>query len=970
MIDFARKYTKYLVAGIAGLVSLVAYCITMAPTVSFWDCGEFVAAADTLGIPHPPGTPFFVFFARAIIVLLPMVEEVAKRVNYISVFSSAATVFLVALFAWDLLARLAPQAGKRVKSAAALCAGFLLAFSDTFWFNAVEAEVYGLAMFMLVLVSYLALKWLDSRDNKLLVLICYIGFLGVGVHLYTMLTIPAVFILLLIGDPRGVGQALVKRWPVWVSGTLLYSVVYAVGYFIPATLILLLALLLAVALTGREAPIRREFTLSLWFTIVALVGFSTHLYIPIRSELNPVIDENNPELNVKDENGKLQLSNLLNGENWTAFNNFVERKQYGSESMINRAFYRRGELSNQVLTFPHMGYGGYQIAQFLPYKVGEVLYYQPGLYTVTPEDNPPVVRGSLEFPTQMTTIGNSKGMQAFLFLLFNGLIFWTLYAACKRNRTIGIYLSALYIICSAGLLWYINFADGTKLENSDRQTWMRMVNEYNAQISATNGARLPAAPDPNTLNKLRLDSANGLATFSQDAAWRDWKRIQAAWTSVGLTAPDIPAPVHLEVRERDYFYAPAFIFMAMLYGLGIGFLLLALRERKDGLFQPVAFAAVVLCFAVPLFANYKEHNRHGLWVPWDYAYNLLMSCEPNAILFTNGDNDTFPLWFAQEVAGIRKDVRVVNLSLGNTDWYIKQILDVPPVLKLSYNHQTIDSKMAISEKNYKDADHQVDTWASKAKAAVPMYARQVEILQARLDTLRAQGADTAKAASDLQERKVRLQVVKALEDWTARRAGGTMQTQNKLVFDLALNNPDVPLHFSTTVSLNHAIGLDKYMVQKGMIWDMVKGIDSTPTQNFDAERTAYLVDSVFQTRGLGDGTAHIDLETMQLLSSYNMIYLQLANALKVSNPARALHYAELAQKQFPGEWRNAQMVAELKARQGDTAGAFAAIADMESKMGPDMALYLRESYRRLAHLKAMEDSQRTAAQAEVLDSLL
>ena len=941
-----EKWMKHIFAGIAGLVALIVYALTMAPTVSFWDCGEFVACANTLGIPHPPGTPFFVFFARAVIVLLPFVEEIAKRVNYISVFSSAATVYITALFAWDFLATvlksdaIAEKISARVRTivlaTSALVAGFLLTFSDTFWFNAVEAEVYGIAMFILMLISYLGLVWFRKRNeddsDRILIFICYIAFLGVGAHLYTMLTVPAVFVLLLVAQPKKI----VERIPVWITGTLLCSVIYMVSAFIEISLGCLIVLAVLTFVKPFTPNVNKAVRLSLAFAFFALVGYSTHLYIPIRSELNPIIDENDPEVNIRDEQGNLQLGNLFKSEHWIAFNNFVERKQYGSESMLTRAFYRRSQLAHQVLAFPNMSYGGYQMAQYLPYKVGGV-GYSNGVYTFDKSDNTPLERFGFKFPTQMSFMGDNIVPQLLIFLLFNGLIVLVCVFVCRRNRNLGIYLSVLYGLCSLGLLFYINFADGTRMEQRERDYWVSVMTRNVADLN-TVGAGITKVPDPNELIDLRQEiehakmsieslrnrgaSAAEIAKYERAVdkaehatAWVNWKKIESGFAQRGLRAP-FPDPVHMEVRERDYFYTPAFIFMSMIFGIGAGILVFVCATGAyASIASPVAAAIVLISFLVPCISNYKEHDRSGLWVPWDYAYNLLNSCRPNAILFTNGDNDTFPLWFAQEVAGIRKDVRVVNLSLGNTDWYIKQMLDNEPILKLSYDKKTIDSDMVLDNSSAQNPNHSVGTWVNRANRLMPQ-------LKSRIEQMEGQELSPADSVK-LLTFKTHYQIWDAFTEWASRTRSGMMLTQHKLVLDLALQNMDKPIEISTTVGTSNFMGLEKYMVQEGLVYNLVKG-DLNPKRNeFDAAYAAGLIDSVFKFRGLGDGTAFINEETSRLLSSYVSLYLQISfnareriAALRMQKPftsqmkaeadslaASSIKYLEIGMKQFPEEWR-------------------------------------------------------------------
>lgn len=952
MKKISENLLKYMTAGLAAVVAFIVYAMTMAPTVSFWDCGEFIACSNILGIPHPPGTPFFVLLSRAVILALPFVEEIAKRVNYISVFCSAATVFVTSLFAWDFLAKILSKdslvdrvsAGfrKLILFTAALTAGTLLTFSDTFWFNAVEAEVYGFAMFIVMLVSYLAFKWLDHKDdgwgNRILIFICYIAFVGVGAHLYTLLTIPAVFALLLLAEPKKI----VSRIPVWITGTLLCSVIYAVSSFIAIAIASAFVLGVLVLARVGSLEVKKSFRLSFAFALVALLGYSSHLYLPIRSELNPAIDENDPEINFKDEQGNLQLGNLLDSKNWKSFNDFVERKQYGSESMLSRAMHRRARTAHQFLSFPNMGYGGYQIAQYLPFKVGGVSFGN-GTYVFDPSENEPLERFGFYFPTQMQLMGDNVPAQLIWFLLFNGAIVAVCVFSYRRSKKLGVYLCFLYALCSFGLLFYVNFADGTRMDSSRDFNYWKSAMESNVRDLKQAGISIPSVPNPNALidarqniehakmalNTLRYRNASAseisaaeqkLHALESAPIWQSWKLIEAAYAKVGRRAP-FPETVHIEVRERDYFYTPAFIFMSLIFGVGVGILVYLLAIKASAFAAPVAVAFIAICSVIPCISNYREHDRSGLWVPWDYAYNLLMSCRPNAILFTNGDNDTFPLWFAQQVAGVRKDVRVVNLSLGNTDWYIKQMLTQEPILKLSYDKEGIEKRMAIGDLNERNPEHYTQTWIAKADRAIPA-------LQSRIANM-TDSTGAAKPDADtlkLKQYRVMLQVYSAFKEWQAKSHAGLMLTQYKLVLDLAMNNVDRPLHFSTTVGQSNFMGLEKYMVQEGMIFNLMQG-DTTDrrsvNQDFDLERTAYLIDSVYKFRGLGDGTAYIDGETTRLLSSYTSLYLQIAFQVRENIVAllqnaplttskkqqidalveKALHFLDKGIAQFPEEWR-------------------------------------------------------------------
>ena len=762
-------------------VAFVTYMLTMAPTVSFWDCGELVGASNILGNPHPPGNPLFTTMARVFIILAPF-KEAATRVNFISVLTSALTVMMVFLFTVKLLAIIFEnKLSKFATYCSAIIGCFLVTFSDTFWFSAVEAEVYGTSMLIVMCISWLSLEWYERRGtpkaNRMLLMIAYLGFLGMGVHPFSFITIPAVGLFIIIADANhrknwlgfvllaatffvlalmvsgGMGKGLIWAYiatlllgvvataaapqmefdlPLAVTGLGLFSIVYSIGDFLFVAAATLVVAFIA-KFMAKTPELKHRWSMSMWLCIVALIGFSSYSYVPIRSKVNPNIDENEPRT-------------------WGVFKEYLERKQYGSESMLTRALHRRGELQHQVLVHPHMGYGGYMLSQYFPWKVGET----------RGDENEPLVRTfpiKHRFNTLWSNLGDKPRVQFLFFLLFQFPFLYGAYLAYKRNRHIGIYITLLYAVGSYALVFYMNFADGSQMELRDYQYWKQ--SNFNPQQK--------------------------------------------------------PENVHIEVRDRDYFFTPGFMFMGILFGVASAFLLNKLGQggRRRMLPRGVGVGLASLAMVVPAWSNWKEHDRTGDYIPWDYAFNLLMSCRPNAVLFTNGDNDTFPLWFIQEVEGVRKDVKVVNLSLVNTNWYVHQLKTHEPKLVIGFSDEEIDA-----------LEPQPWRFKQAVEFKVPNSAITVQL-----------------------------------------EPRSYLKVQDIMVLHITQNNyPARPIQFAVTVSDDNMMGLEKYLIMEGMVYTLV---EEKKNKEIDAATTAHMVDSIYRFRGLGDPKLFVDLNTEGLLTNYS-----------------------------------------------------------------------------------------------------
>ena len=604
-----------LLAGFVFLASFLVYFSTMAPTVSFWDCGEFIATSYRLGVPHPPGAPLFLILGR-FFSFLPIPGDIAYRMNMISVITSALAIMLLYLiivqFVRHWRGHIKSVEDKIIAFGGGVIGALVFAFTDSHWFNAVEAEVYAVSTLSTALVVWLVLHWAERADEagseRYILIIAYVLGLSTGVHLLNLLAIPfmamiiyfrkrnfswlsfislmgivlAIFLIIYLGVIKGLPKIAVtfskimgtNEANIVIGSVLLFGIILLAGIFAYAG--------------GISSSRKNIIRLGAASLLLIVIGYSSYEIIFIRSSQNPTIDENDPET-------------------VQAAISYLEREQYGNTDLFRGDTFNNlsGKIDDNKL-FPRRGsrqgshiknYQNYSSDSdyFWRYQVNK-MYWRYFLWQFAGR-GPSTESGVSTFEAKP----NEDGVDWFQF---------------------GIPLA--FLLGVVGMVYHFN------------------RDQYQA------------------LSVLALFILTGIAIVFY------------------LNQPD-PQP-----RERDYSYVGSFFAFAIWVGIGAS----AIFERILTIFREKSFrihaalgtgmALLIVVPGVMLFANYHTHDRTGNYLPWDYSYNILQTCEPNGIIFTNGDNDTFPLWYLQEVEGIRTDVTVANLSLLNTPWYIRQLRDSRP----------------------------------------------------------------------------------------------------------------------------------------------------------------------------------------------------------------------------------------------------------------------------------------------------
>ena len=546
---------------------LTVFVLTLAPTVTFWDAGEFIAAAKTLGIPHPPGTPLFVMIAHVWAMLLPF-GEYAVRTNLLSAILSAAAAGLFFLVTHESIRLftngLDGRTARRLSLGGAAAAAMLGALTFTNWQNSNETEVYSVATFTIAAISWLLHLWRrergTSRAPRILLLIVYLAGISIGNHLLALLAGPAVVMFVATTLRRVPATDPVQRRAEWAQLAVVAGVwALLIGLGLGSTgLILLGGLCFAAAATF--AVMGRAGSFAALSLFIACIAVTPYLYIFIRSAQNPPINEAAPAV--------YHLGRRLN-----ALLDVIRRAQYPLRTPLDDP------------TVPHGPDNPGRTLGLLAIQFGDYIQY---------------------FIWQWAR-SVTRWLQVPITLIFVGLGLRGSFSQRRADPSGWWLLFALFMVTGIGLVIYMNFKPG----------------------------------------------------FGR---WFDL----------------YPAGGGHEVRERDYFFVVSFIVWGLWAGMGLVVLARQLLERAGTLRQLAP--GVFMLAAVPLALNWSAASRrHGpdVTLAADFAYDLLNTAPPYGILFTYGDNDTFPLWWAQEVAGIRQDVTVICLALANTDWYMRQLRDAP-----------------------------------------------------------------------------------------------------------------------------------------------------------------------------------------------------------------------------------------------------------------------------------------------------
>ena len=880
-----------IVGWIVCLIACTVYVMTMEPTGSFWDCGEFVSSAFKLQIPHPPGAPMFILLGRFFIVLFGDDPASASRgVNFMSAIASGFTILFlfwtITHFGRKLV--LKGQKGLLTRDqiigvmAAGIVGALAYTFSDSFWYSAVEGEVYALSSLFTAVVFWAILKWeheVDqesstdghkfSRADRWLVFIFYMMGLSIGVHLLNLLTIPAIimvyyfkrykvtpwgtFFAFLAGCLiTGIVQVAIIQWsikgagafdiffvnqlgtpffvgfifyfllmagllivglrftpqqiqkfrtfPVWLSAIVLlfcFPFLKSGGSFV--LLLIGIGVLIAICNSYKQ-KISAFLKISIWSTVFIIIGYSTYFTTLIRSNANPTVD-------------------MYNVDNPVSLVGYLSREQYGDWPILYGPFFTEETTNEDFVNEGEL------------YVKGKNKYEEAGHIQ---KQNYAGMETAHLFP-RMYDNGNERNQQ-FVYREFGGLAEGEDPTMANEVRYFADY--QFRWMYWRYFMW--NFAgkqnDLQGFGNIRDGNWNSGINFVDNLFHSPTDKLPDTAGKTNKANNhlfflpLILGLVGVAFQYKRDS--RDFFISFLLFFFTGFAVVIYLNQSGYQPRERDYAYVGSFYAFAIWIGLGVLWIKEKLQKFINGDFASYASFGVCL-LAVPILMasqEWNDHDRSKKLLARDLGNNYMQSCEKNAILLTFGDNDTYPLWYAQEVEGIRPDLRVINYSLLGTDWYINQLrykLNQSPPTDVIFTPEQIQGNNRNVIPVYALPGYDQNKYYDLEKLL-----REVVASDDERNMVSMQSGDKANV---LPVKKLTIPVdIEAVKKTMKFNPGDSIVSEIKIdvtrnflqkndlavLSMIAANHWKRPIYFTSTQELK-ALGLDKYVRLEGLSYRLV-----------------------------------------------------------------------------------------------------------------------------------------------------
>ena len=1056
------KTVNNLIGWLTFIIAATVYCMTIEPTASFWDCPEFITTGYKLEVGHPPGAPFFMLTANLFSQFASDATTVAKMVNYMSALMSGACILFLFWSITHLVRKLIIKDENNITTGqlvtimgSGLVGALVYTFSDTFWFSAVEGEVYAYSSLFTAVVFWLILKWEDVADephsDRWIILIAYLTGLSIGVHLLNLLCLPAIVLVYYykkVPNANAKGSLLALFASMVLVGIVLYGIVPGVvkvgGWFellfvnsmglpfntgvivyiiiLAASIIwgvyesyteasrarMNISFMLTIALLGipfyghgassiiigiivlaalglylfaknlnkKYQISARSMNTALLCTMMIMVGYSSYALIVIRSTANTPMDQNSPEdiFTLGEYLGREQYGTrpLFYGQAYSSKVALEVKDGYciPVEANSTTKYIRKEKTSpdekDSYVEVP--GRVEYQYAQNMlfprMYSSAHIPQYK-GWVDIKGYDVPYDECGNaimVNIPTQWENI-------KFFFRYQLNFMYWRYFMWNFAGRQNDIQGSG-------------------EIEHGNWITGIPFIDNWLVGDQSLLPQELKDNKGHNVFYCLPL-LLGLIGLFWQ--AYCGQKGVQQFWVVFFLFfMTGIAIVLYLnqtpsQPRERDYAYAGSFYAFAIWVGMGVAGIIKLLRDYAKMQELPAAILVSALCLLVPIQMagqTWDDHDRSGRYVARDFGQNYLMSLQEsgNPIIFTNGDNDTFPLWYNQETEGFRTDARTCNLSYLQTDWYIDQMKRPAydsPSLPITWDRveyvegtneyiqirpeikKTIDALYAQADSSgnpealqnihneFGEDPYELKNilkyWVRSDKEGLHVIPTDSIVIKIDKEAIRRSGMKIPEALGDSIPDHMNI----LLRDDNGNPKRALYKSELMMLEMLANANWERPMYMAITVGRENQLGMDKHFVQEGLASRFTPFETKKLGATIDSEKMYDNLMNKFKFGGIDKPGIYIDENVMRMCYTHRRVFAQLIEQLmKERQKDKALAALDYAEKMIPAynvpyDWQNgAVQMAEAYYQLGQTEKADKIMDALANKAIEYMTWYL------------------------------